>query len=94
MDYTQLTGLLAAVLTTGANIPQTIKVIKTRSTKSLSAATYAMLFLGMVMWVLYGVIRKDIPVILANSVAGSLCGIILFMKLLALYRKRRNPNSN
>jgi MtN3 and saliva related transmembrane protein len=94
MDYTQLTGLLAALLTTGANIPQTIKVIKTRSTKSLSAATYAMLFLGMIMWVIYGIIRKDIPVILANAVAGSLCGIILFMKLLALYRKRNDSTGN
>ncbi len=90
MDYIQILGLSAAVFTTGANIPQTIKVIKTRSTKSLSAATYGMLFTGGVLWVIYGVIRKDIPVILANAVAGSLCGIILFMKLLALYQSRKN----
>ena len=89
MDTIQITGLLAAILTTGANIPQTIKVIRTRSTKSLSTATYTMLFLGMILWVIYGVIKKDIPIILANAVAGSLCGIILFMKLLAKYRGRR-----
>jgi MtN3 and saliva related transmembrane protein len=88
MDITQATGLAAAVLTTAANIPQTIKVIKTRSTKSLSAATYAMLFTGMALWVIYGIIRDDLPVILANAVAGSLCGIILFMKLWAGYRNR------
>ncbi|WP_417352283.1 SemiSWEET transporter [Flavobacterium alkalisoli] len=90
MDYTQITGLLAAILTTGANIPQAIKVIKTRSTKSLSAATYSMLFLGMVLWVIYGLIKKDIPIILANAVAGSLCGIILFMKLLAIYQSKKS----
>lgn len=90
MDYVQILGLLAAIFTTGANIPQTIKVIKTRSTKSLSAATYGMLFTGGVLWVIYGSIRRDIPVILANSVAGTLCGIILFMKLLALYRSRKD----
>ncbi|PHK25795.1 hypothetical protein VF13_42410 [Nostoc linckia z16] len=88
MDLEQALGLAAAVLTTGANIPQTIKVIRTRSTKSLSAATYAMLFFGMVCWVIYGIVRKDIPVILANAVAGSLCGIILFMKLLSKYQSR------
>ncbi len=89
MDTTQAIGLAAAVLTTAANIPQTIKVIKTRSTKSLSAATYAMLFTGMALWVIYGIVRDDLPVILANAVAGSLCGIILFMKLRAGYRVRK-----
>ena len=44
MDLVQILGLLAAFFTTVANVPQAIKVIKTRSTKSLSAATYAMLF--------------------------------------------------
>lgn len=90
MDFIQILGLLAAVFTTAANIPQTIKVIRTRSTKSLSWATYAMLFVGMTLWVIYGIMRKDIPIILANAVAGSLCGIILFIKLLALYRDRKN----
>ena len=89
MDTTQAIGLAAAVLTTAANIPQTIKVIKTRSTKSLSAATYAMLFTGMALWVIYGIVRDDLPVILDNAVAGSLCGIILFMKLRAGYRVRK-----
>jgi MtN3 and saliva related transmembrane protein len=83
MDYIQALGLLAAFFTTVANVPQAVKVIKTRSTKSLSATTYAMLFIGMLLWVGYGIIRGDIPVILANAIAGVLCGIILFMKLLS-----------
>lgn len=81
MDYIQALGLLAAFFTTIANVPQAIKVIKTRNVKDLSALTYAMLFLGMVLWVIYGIIRNDFPIILANAVAGALCGIILFMKL-------------
>lgn len=93
MDYIQVIGLLAAILTTGANIPQTIKVIRTRSTKSLSAATYVMLFLGMLLWVIYGISRNDIPLILANSVAGLLCGIILFMKLAAKVQKKNKKGT-
>jgi MtN3 and saliva related transmembrane protein len=85
MDLLQVLGLAAAVFTTAANIPQAIKVIRTRSTKSLSAATYAMLFIGMVLWVIYGFLRDDLPIILANAIAGALCGIILFMKLWAKY---------
>lgn len=86
MDYIQALGLLAAFFTTIANVPQTIKVIKTRNVKDLSSLTYAMLFIGMLLWVGYGIIRNDIPIILANGIAGALCGIILFMKL--TYRKQ------
>lgn len=82
MDYIEALGLLAAFFTTIANIPQAIKVIRTRNVKSLSAATYAMLFIGMLLWVGYGIIRNDLPIILANSVAGVLCGIIMAMKLI------------
>ena len=92
MDYTQALGLLAAFFTTIANIPQAIKVIKTRDVKSLSAATYAMLFIGMLLWVAYGIIRNDLPIILANSIAGALCGIILTMKIIC--RKQANATQN
>lgn len=87
MDYIQVLGLLAAFFTTIANIPQAIKVIKTSSTKSLSALTYAMLFVGMALWVVYGIIRNDLPILLANSIAGALCGVILVMKLLSNKKK-------
>lgn len=90
MDYVQLLGLAAAVFITGANIPQTIKVIKTGSTKSLSSTTYGMLFIGGILWVIYGFMRNDIPIILANVIAGSLCGVILFIKLLAKYREKKS----
>jgi MtN3 and saliva related transmembrane protein len=82
MDYTQALGLSAAFFTTVANIPQAIKVIRTREVKSLSASTYTMLFIGMSLWVVYGIIRNDFPIILANAIAGLLCGIILAMKLI------------
>jgi len=91
MDYIKILGLAAAFFTTAANIPQAIKVIKTRSTKSLSTATYIMLFIGMVLWVVYGIMRQDLPIILANSIAGALCGIILFMKLWARFGSKAEP---
>lgn len=81
MEAIQVLGFLAAILTTGANFPQTYKVIRTKSTKSLSTVSFIMLFSGSLSWVIYGFYRNDIPVILANGIAGFLHGIILFMKL-------------
>ncbi|NBL64127.1 hypothetical protein GV828_02810 [Flavobacterium sp. NST-5] len=80
MDYIQLLGLAAAFLTTSANLPQAYKVVKTKSTKSLSAMSFMMLFLGSVTWVIYGIFRSDIPVIIANGLSGTLHAIILFVK--------------
>ncbi len=90
MDYTQALGLVAAFFTTIANIPQAIKVIKTREVKSLSALTYTLLFIGMITWVAYGILRSDLPIILANSIAGALCGIILFMKITCRNKAKAN----
>jgi len=90
MDYTEALGLLAAFFTTVANIPQAIKVIKTRDVKSISAATYSMLFIGMLLWVVYGIIKDDFPIILANSIAAALCGVILIMKIIC----RKTPDND
>lgn len=87
MDYIQIIGLAAAVFTTGANFPQAYKVIKTKSTKSLSKVSFMMLFCGSIVWVIYGFLRNDIPVILANGIAGSLHGIILFIKFTSKNQK-------
>lgn len=80
MDYVQIIGLSAAVLTTAANIPQTYKIIRTKSTKDISAATYGMLLVGFGMWVAYGILREDYPVLIANSISVLVCSIILFLK--------------
>jgi MtN3 and saliva related transmembrane protein len=83
MNFVEILGLAAAAFTTAANIPQAIKMIKTRSTKSISAVTYAMLFTGLVLWLIYGIYLKDLPLILANSISALVSGIILVMKLTA-----------
>lgn len=85
MDYIEILGLTAALFTTVANIPQAVKVIKTRSTKSLSAASYTILFIGLTLWTVYGISRNDLPVLLGNVIAAALCSIILGVKLWCKY---------
>lgn len=80
MDVTQILGLIAALFTTIANLPQAYKIIKTRSTKDVSTLTYVLLFLGLVLWIVYGFMRSDVPLILANSVSALICATILFLK--------------
>jgi MtN3 and saliva related transmembrane protein len=81
MDYLLLLGLLAASLTTVAFVPQLIKVINTRSTHDISLAMYIVVCTGVLLWLIYGLILKDTPLIVANSVTFVLAGTILILKI-------------
>jgi len=81
MDATEILGLIAAGITTLANIPQAVKILRTKSTKSISAFTYSMLTAGMVAWVVYGILKNDLPIIIGNTIATLLCCTILSVKL-------------
>mgnify|MGYP002725511979 CR=1 FL=1 len=81
MDYKTIIGLVAAFLTTAAALPQAIKTIKSRSTKDLSLGMYVMLDSGVVMWLIYGLLVNDVPLIIANVATFVLVTIVLIMKL-------------
>jgi len=81
MDYVETLGIVAAILTTASFLPQAIKVIKTKETKDLSLSMYSMFFIGVVLWLTYGILIQNIPVIIANAVTFVLSGIILMMKI-------------
>lgn len=82
-------GMLAAMLTTAAYIPQAYKTIKTRSTRDLSLVTFSMLFAGTILWLVYGLYIHDTPLILANGVTATLSGIIFFLKIGSFGKRRR-----
>lgn len=81
MDYLLLLGLLAATLTTVAFVPQLIKVIKTRSTHDISLAMYIVVCTGVLLWLIYGLLIHNTPIIVANSVTFVLAMTILVMKI-------------
>lgn len=73
-------GILAGVCTTISSLPQAIKVIKTKSTQDLSLTMYIMLILGLILWLIYGVLIKNIPIIVANIFPLGLDVVILIYK--------------
>lgn len=78
---TEIIGFIAAFLSTICFIPQVLRVIKTKHTKSISLPMYVILILGAVLWVCYGFLTGGLPVIIANSLIALLAGIILFTKI-------------
>ena len=74
-------GMAAALLTTAAFAPQAIKAWRSRSTKDVSLAMFTMMVAGIVLWLIYGILIGDVPLILSNSVTLILAGAILLAKI-------------
>ncbi len=74
-------GYLAAVMTTLAFVPQAIKTIRTRDTRSISLGMYVVFTTGIAMWLVYGIALNSMPMILANIVTFLLSATILGLKL-------------
>ena len=74
-------GFFAAFCTTIAFLPQAIKVYKTKSTKDISLYMFLIFTVGVISWLIYGLIINDWPVILANAVTLILSFFILIYKL-------------
>jgi MtN3 and saliva related transmembrane protein len=63
-------GILAALFTTAANIPQTYVIIREQSTEHISVVTYFILLTGTLLWLYYGIMKEDWPLILTNAVTS------------------------
>ncbi|MFH1640946.1 MAG: SemiSWEET transporter [Candidatus Omnitrophota bacterium] len=75
-----LIGLAAGILCTVSFLPQVIKAFKTKQTKDLSFATYSIFSLGIALWIIYGILIKQIPIVLTNVMVLILALLILIMK--------------
>jgi MtN3 and saliva related transmembrane protein len=74
-------GYLAGALTTLAFVPQALKTIRSRDTRSISLGMYIVFTLGVALWLAYGVYLGSLPMILSNIVTLMLSATILVLKL-------------
>ncbi|MBK7157149.1 MAG: SemiSWEET transporter [Ignavibacteria bacterium] len=81
MNTNLIIGLVAASLTTFAFLPQSIRAIKTKHTKDLSLPTLIMLEVGIVIWIIYGFLISDIPLLAANTISFIFMTVTLRLKL-------------
>jgi MtN3 and saliva related transmembrane protein len=95
MTNIEILGYISAFLTTISLLPQTIQVIKTRDTASLSLAMYSLFTVGVGFWLAYGIIKGDGAIIIANFITFGLSATILIMKIYTNFNlKRVTPSLN
>lgn len=80
MNITQL-GLLAGAITSGAAIPQVVRTYRTKHARDLSIWQPVLLDIGMLLWLVYGVIIGDLPLMLANAFSILCYTLLIIMKI-------------
>jgi len=80
-NLTEMTGFVAAILTTFSFVPQVLHVWRTRSVADISLGMYSTYTFGIAVWLIYGILIMSWPVILANLVTLVLASSVLVMKI-------------
>ena len=90
MNWLDSIGFFAATCTTFSFIPQVMMVYKSNNTKALSPTMYSIFTLGVFLWLLYGMMKQDAVIIIANIITLLLALSILFKILV----NRRNAKQS
>lgn len=66
MNWTQVVGTVAGILTAVSMVPQLIKIIRKKEAEDVSITMLSVLLMGLALWISYGIIREDWPIIITN----------------------------
>lgn len=80
MTVVQFTGTAAGFVSAITFLPQVIKIWKTRSAKDLSAFTLFLLFLNVSLWLTYGILVNDNPIMFTNGIVLSMIIAMIYFK--------------
>lgn len=73
-------GISAGIFTSFSMLPQLMKMIKEKKVDDISVVMLLILLTGLALWVYYGILREDWPIILTNSFSFLLNGIIIVLR--------------
>lgn len=85
MNYIDIIGLFAGTCVTISVIPQILKVWRTKKVKAISLKTFSILTFGIGVWIVYGILKNDLPIIITNGV--SFCLNLLMVYFIIYYEK-------
>ena len=76
-----LLGIIAGILTSVSMIPQLIKVIREKNVEEISLLMLLVLISGLSLWVWYGFMKDELPIIISNSFAVlvNICLLICYI---------------
>jgi len=91
MNVYDIIGYIATFLTIITGIPQLIKIIKNKKSNDVSLSMFVILAIAQILWVVYGIYRSDVQIIITNVIAGF---ITLFIIYITVYYNNVYTNEN
>ena len=80
-SWADIVGSLAAVLTTVSFLPQAWHSFKTKDVSGVSLGMYSVFTVGVALWLVYGLLLRAWPIVVANVITLALAVAILGMKV-------------
>lgn len=81
-----IVGFAAGVFTGISMLPQLIKIIKEKKAEEVSSFMITILLTGLALWVYYGILKSEWPIIITNAFSFLVSSLVLVFKL--HYRKK------
>ena len=81
MNWTQIIGISAGMLTASSLIPQVVKTLKEKKAEDVSIVMLLVLQAGLILWIVYGIKRDDLPLIITNSFSLLVNLVMLILRL-------------
>ena len=75
------TGILAGVLTSVSMLPQVIKIAREKKAEDVSMVMLIILLCGIILWIVYGILRKDLPIIFTNAFSLLINIILIVLRI-------------
>jgi MtN3 and saliva related transmembrane protein len=91
MNVYDIIGYIVTFLTIITGIPQLIKIIKNKKSNDVSLSMFVILAIAQILWVVYGIYRSDVQIIITNVIAGF---ITLFIIYITVYYNNVYTNGN
>jgi MtN3 and saliva related transmembrane protein len=88
MTTLQILGMTAGSISAITFLPQVIKTWKSKSAGDISLLMFTFATISVIMWLIYGIILQDIPIIYTNSLVLICSVIMLYFK----FRFRKKPS--
>ena len=82
MNFITVFGIIAALFTTFALLPQAVKTLRTKKADNISLGTFTIQWIGNFLWLIYGLLIHDFPLIFANGVTFIFAFSIFVMKII------------
>jgi MtN3 and saliva related transmembrane protein len=71
----------AATLTTAAFLPQALHIIRYKDTRAISLHMYVAFATGVFLWMVFGLMIGNLPIVISNAITLGLALAIIAMKL-------------